>query len=160
MHSPKYIFQNNLNNFKKDNNFNIIDENDTIMDDFLIQSSFKYYRNQEFYKLVKKKPKKNIGVFHTSICSLKANSEKLQNLINNQEHQFSVITVLETLTPEGKKQNFQHDSLEGNQPYYGVKGETLKSRCRFFVKEGLIYQITKDLDNSYFENDNESVLLD
>ena len=73
------------------------------MDEFLIQSSFKYYRNQEFYKLVKKKPKKNIGVFHTSICSLKANSEKLQNLINNQEHQFSVIAVLETLTPEGKK---------------------------------------------------------
>ena len=55
--SSKYIFQNNLDNFKKDNKFNIIDENDTIMDDFLIQPHFKYYQNHELYKHIKKNQK-------------------------------------------------------------------------------------------------------
>ena len=35
----------------------LIDENDTIMDDFLAPS-FKYYQNREFHKLVKKKKKR------------------------------------------------------------------------------------------------------
>ena len=111
--SSKYIFQKNLDDLKKDNKFNIIDENGTIMDD-LIQPSFKYYQNHEFHKLCKKKKPKNIfGVFYSNICSLQANFDNLQNLINNLGHQFSVIAVSETWTPEGKKQNLQYDLLEG-----------------------------------------------
>lgn len=67
----------------------------------------------------------------------------LQNLINNLEHQFSVIAVTETCTPEGKKQNLQYDSLEDYQPYYRVKGKNLKRVCGFFVKERLRYKIRK-----------------
>ena len=49
-------------------------------------------------------PKKNIfGVFDTIISSLQVNSKNLQNLINNLEHQFSVIAVSDTWTSEGKK---------------------------------------------------------
>ena len=58
--SSKYIFQKNLDDLKKDSKFKIIDENGTIMDDFLIQPSFKYYQNREFHKLFKKKTKKYI----------------------------------------------------------------------------------------------------
>ena len=57
----------------------LIDENDTIMDDFLAPS-FKYYQNREFHKLVKKKKnEKNIfRVFHSNICSLQANFDNLK----------------------------------------------------------------------------------
>ena len=56
----------------------LIDENDTIMDDFLAPS-FKYYQNSEFHKLVKTKNKKNIfRVFHSNICSLQANFDNLK----------------------------------------------------------------------------------
>ena len=52
----------------------------------------------------RKKNKKNIfGVFDTIISSLQVNSKNLQNLINNLEHQFSVIAVSDTWTSEGKK---------------------------------------------------------
>ena len=60
---PKYIFQKSLDNFKKDNSFDIIDENYTIMDDFLIQTSFKYYQNHKFHKLVEKTSKRLYLVF-------------------------------------------------------------------------------------------------
>ena len=80
-------------------------------------------------------------MFPHYICSLQANSENLQNLINKLEHQFSVIAVSERTKgqKEGQKENLQYDSLEGNQPYYEVKKKTLKIGCRFFIKEGLKY---------------------
>ena len=57
--------------------------------------------------------------------------------------------------PLKEKKNLQYDLIEGYQPYYWVKGKTLKSGCEFFVKEGLKYKIRKHLDNSYSSADNE-----
>ena len=56
---------------------------------------------------------------------------------------------------KGKKQNLQYDLLGGYQPYYGIKGKTLKSGCGFFVKEGLKFKTRKDLDILYLDEDNE-----
>ena len=53
---------------------NIIDNNDAILDNFVLQPNFKYYDNHEFHKLSNHLHQTNdFSLFHTNICSLNAN---------------------------------------------------------------------------------------
>ena len=98
---------------------------------------------------------KPLSVFHTNICSLQANFDNLQNLINNLDHQFSVVALSETWTPQNKNSLFKPQKLDGYQPYYGIQGNSLKSGCGFYVKDGINYKPRKDLDIAYNDEYNE-----
>ena len=70
----------------------------------MLNSNFKYYDNHEFPKV---KQKTNFIIFHTNICSLQANSDKLELLTNNLNHDFDVIALFETWTSENNNPYFE-----------------------------------------------------
>ena len=72
---------------------------------------------------------------HNNICSLQRHFENLQNLINNLDHSFGVISVSEVWAPESKSEQFNSEVLEGYQKYYGIKCKPLKSGCGFYARE-------------------------
>ena len=128
LEKSKYVFKYNVSNSKKDTFFtNAVDINDQILNDFTIKQNFKYYQNHEFHKINNLSNQNNFSLFHTNICSLQGNFENLQILINNLDFKFDIIAVSETWTPEGKKDTWKPDTLEGYQNYCGIKGKTLKS---------------------------------
>ena len=45
--------------------------------------------------------------------------------------------------------------MGGYQIYHGVNGKALKSGCGLYVKEGIKFQPTKDLEITYSDKDNE-----
>ena len=103
-----------------------------MIDNFLLQPNFKYYQNHDFLKLIKGlKRNKTFSLLHTNIYSLQGNFENLQNLINNLDHSFSVISVSEAWAPESKSKQFNCKILEGYQKYYGIKGNSLKKAAGF-----------------------------
>ena len=107
-------------------------------------------------KLVKKLPdNKTFSLLHTNICSLYDNFENFQNLISNLGHKFSVLAVSETWTPNNDKRGNKSKTLKGYQNYHGVKGKLLKNGCGFYVKEGINFKPTKDLEINYSDDDNE-----
>ena len=63
----------------------------------IIQPDLKYYQSHEFYKL---KESLNIdkifSLIHTDICSIGGNTEKLETLLSNLEHNFDVLALSET----------------------------------------------------------------
>ena len=67
--------------------------------------------------------------------ALQANFDKLQNLINNLDHQFSVVALPETWTPQNRNSLFKPQKLDGYKPYYGKQGNSLKSGCGFYMKD-------------------------
>ena len=69
---------------------------------------------------------KDFSVFHTNVCSLQGDFEKLQTLITNLEFKFSVIAISKTWTSESKINICESNNLEGCQTYCGIKGKTLK----------------------------------
>ena len=71
-----------------------------------------------------------------NICSLNANLENLEALINNFKSNFSFIAVSETWTPKGKSE-VKSKKLEGYQNYNGNRGSSVKRSCGFYVKEVL-----------------------
>ena len=116
-------------------------------DNFLLQPNFKYYQNHDFHKLIKAlKGNKTFSLLHTNIYSLQGNFENLQNLINNLDHSFSAISVSEACIPESKSKEFNLEILEGYQKYYGIKGNSLKSGCRFEVREDIKFKSQNDLN--------------
>ena len=125
-----------------------------LLDDFTLQSNFKYYDNHEFHKLSKYVHETNdFSLFYTNICSLNANLENLETLVSNLEFSFSVIAVSETWTPKGKTE-VKPRQLEGYQNYHWNKGSSIKSGCGFYVKEGIKFKPRKDLDFTYHDTDN------
>ena len=72
-----------------------------MIENFLLQPNFKYYQNHDLHKLSKGlKGNKIFSLLHTNVCSLRGNFESMQNLINNLDHSFSVISVSEAWTQE------------------------------------------------------------
>ena len=102
----------------------------------VLNSNFKYYDNYEFHWLKEKCSNNCSSIFHTNICSLQANSEKLEHLANNLNHNFDVTILSETWTSENNNPYFKAPSLQGYQPYHGIKGKALKSGCGFHLKSG------------------------
>ena len=125
----------------------LIDEKDNMIDNFLLQPNFKYYQNHDFHKLIKGlKGNKTFSLLHTNIYSVQGNFENLQNLIKNLDHSFNVISVSEAWIPESKSEQFNPEILEGYQKYYGIKGNSLKSGCRFYVREDIKFKSQNDLN--------------
>ena len=83
--SEKYIFEYKVDSEKTDKPYSShIDYSDMMNDGFVLQPKFKFYQTHEFHKLVNNlSENKAFSVFHTNICSLQANFDNLQNLINN-----------------------------------------------------------------------------
>ena len=152
----EFFFKYRINDNDHERSYgNIIDNNDAILDNFVLQPNFKYYDNHEFHKLSKHLYQTNdFSLFHTNICSLIANFENLETLISNLEFSFSVIAVPETWTPIGKSE-VKPRKLEGYQNYHGNRGSSIMNGCGFYVKEGIKFKPRKDLDIAYHDTDNE-----
>ena len=69
---PEFVFKYRINDNDHERSYgNIFDNNDAILDDFVLQPNFKYYDNHEFHKLSKHLQLTNdFHLFHTNICSL------------------------------------------------------------------------------------------
>ena len=101
------------------------------------------------HKLIQKKQAQNIfSILHTNICSLYANAEDIEMLINNVEQNFSVIASSETWTFK-QETNKPSAELRNYQPFYATQGTTTKSGCWFYVKKGLKFKSRGDLDLTY-----------
>ena len=133
---------------------NLIDFNDEQLQKIALEPNFKYYQNHEFHKLINKLHKK-FSILHVNICSINANSENLELLINNLDHNFDVLALSETWTPKDKQNLGKLNHITGYQKFYGTEGHTLKSGCGFYVKKGLKFTPRKDLDISFADDKNE-----
>ena len=47
----------------------------------------------------------------------------------------------ETWTPNNDNSGNKPETLEGYQNYHGVKGKSLKSGCRFYVREDINFKV-------------------
>ena len=119
----------------------------------VIQPEFKYYQNYEFHKLNQSlNIDKNFSFMHTNICSISGNIGKLETLLSNLEHNFDVLALSETWTKTNYKSNYV---IDGYQTFHGIGGQSLKSGCGFFVKEGLKYKQRTDLEMSFKDENNQ-----
>lgn len=91
------------------------------------------------------KGNKIFSCLHTNICYIRRNFENLQNIINNLDHSFSIISALEVWMPDSKSKPFNPEILEGYQKYE-IKGKSLKSCSGFYVRENI--KFTKHPQNS------------
>ena len=133
---------------------NISEKNDTFINTFDQKPNFNYYHSHQFHRLVNKLTEnKTFSLLHTNICSL--HFKNFQNLISNLGHKLSVIAVTKTWTPNNDKSDNKPKTLEGYQNYHGVKGKSLKSRCGFYVKEGINFKPRKDHEITYSDEHNE-----
>ena len=97
---------------------------------------------------------KTLSILDTNICSLEGNAEKLETLTSNFEFNFDVIAVSETWTSYYRENN-KLKIIDGYQTYHGTKGQTLKSRCGLYIKNGLKLCQRTDLDMSIIDKNNE-----
>ena len=81
--SPEFVFKYRINDSDHEGSYgNIIESNDTILDDFVLHPNLKYYNNHEFHKLSKYLHQTNdFSLFHTNNCLLNANLEILKHLL-------------------------------------------------------------------------------
>ena len=81
--------------------------------------------------------------------------EHLELLVANLDHTFDLIVLSETWTPEINQNTENIKMIPGYQPYYSTKGNSLKSGCVFFVKEGLKFIERNDLNRKIANEGNE-----
>ena len=123
---------------------------------FDMKLSFDYYNIHDFHKLSKKINDKNsLSLLHTNICSLKGNFENLDLLITDLDFKFDIIALTETWNSNEKKHLFQAGNLAGYQQYLGITGTTIKSGCGFYISNQLKYIPRKDLDITFYNDQNE-----
>ena len=92
---------------------------------------------------------KPLVFFIQTFCAFQTNLDNLQNLINNLDHQFSVVALYETWTPQNKNSLFKPQKVDGYQPFYGKQAKSLKNGCGFYVKDEINYKPRKGLDIAY-----------
>ena len=95
------------------------------------------------------------NILHTNICSLNANLENLELLLNNLEHSFDIIAVSETWTPKNNHTTHSKRNITGYQKYHGIEGSSLKSGCGFYIKGNIRFKPRNDLSISYVDDKNE-----
>ena len=86
---------------------------------------------------------------------MQANSDKLELLTTNLNHDLDVIALSETWTFENNNLYFEVPYLQGYQLFHGIKGKALKSGCGSYLKSGTKFKPRKDFDISYFDENNE-----
>ena len=98
----EFISKYQFGDTKSENRYSsITDESDNVIDNDSLQPNFKYYQGHNFHKLSKAlTDSKSFNLLHTNICSMQGNFKNLQNVINNLDPSFSVISVSEALTPK------------------------------------------------------------
>ena len=114
--------------------------------------NFNYYETHAFHKLknnLKLNKSENFSIFHSNICSLQENFDKLEILLDNLEHQFDVIALTETWHME-KNINFTPGILPGYQKYEGLAGLTKKGGCGVYIKDIIPYIMSKHLSLTTF----------
>lgn len=79
---------------------------------------------------------KAFNVFHTNIFSLQAKFGILQIVINNLDHQSSIVAMSETCTLQDNNSLFRPQNFDGYQPYYEKQENALKGGCGFYIKKG------------------------
>ena len=72
---------------------------------------------------------KAFNVFHTNIFSLQAKFGILQIVINNLDHQSSVVAMSETWTLQDNNSLFRPQNYEKQE-------NALKDGCGFYIKKG------------------------
>ena len=88
------------------------------------------------HKLIQKKQTQNsFSIIDTNVCSLYVNAEDLEMLINNLEHNFSVIALSETWSSK-QETNKLLPKLMNYQHFDATQGTSAKSGCGFSVKKG------------------------
>ena len=84
---------------------NIIDLNDKELDKNSIQQNFHYHQKHEFHKLSQNLKRNNtFSILHTNICSINANTENLELLLNNLERGALYLTVVPVITGKNNKE--------------------------------------------------------
>ena len=152
-------FNFNIGNYSNDltnNYFNFGPDPFNKLENLICPPDFDYYLTHDFHKLSNKIDHNTcFSLFHSNICSLKANFDKLHNLLNNLDFKFNVIALSETWNHESKKYLFTNEKLPGYQTYQVSTGNSLKSGCGFFISDELKFISRKDLDIKYCDDDNE-----
>ena len=102
---------------------------------------FNYYETHLFHKLknnLKLNKSENLSIFHSKICSLKGNFDKLEILLDNLEHQFDVIALTETWHMKNNV-NFTPCILSGYQKYEVLAGLSKKGGCGVYKRHNTIH---------------------
>ena len=140
-HSNWYLYSHP----ETDNVVNIENED---LDQFAsIKPNFDYYDVKKFQSASNVWKKQNsLGIFHTNICSLRANIDKVEDLMHDLSYQFEILALTECWNPEKKKENFSAKHLDGYHEYYGTTGTSNKGGCGVYIKDTLTQIPRKDLD--------------
>ena len=124
---------------------------------FDLNPNFDYYNIHDFHKLIQNQPTKikhSLSLLHTNISSLMHNFDNLEICINDLQCDFDVIALSETWNPKSKK-NFRPGILSQYQEYKGTKGNSLKSGCGMYIKNGVKFLERNDLCLSFYDDNNE-----
>ena len=94
----RYILNYCFDEYKDRPGNNIIDLNDKELNKISIQPNFQSILSKSWISQIKPEPERNktLSILHTNICSINANPENLELLLNNIEHNFDIIAVCET----------------------------------------------------------------
>ena len=123
-------------NFNKNSKYANSDPNASIADPV----NFNYYETHAFHKLknnLKLNKSENFSIFHSNICSLQGNFDKVEILLDNLEHQFDVIALTETWHMKNNV-NFTPGILSGYQKYEGLAGLSKKAGYGVYIKDTYI----------------------
>ena len=81
---PEFIFRYRIYDSDHERSYGSINNNNAMLDNFVLQPNFKYYDNHEFHNLSKHLHQTNgFALFHTNIYSLNANLENLETIVCN-----------------------------------------------------------------------------
>ena len=113
---------------------------------YVLRPNFDYYDIDSFKKQKSLWKNKSLGIFHTNICSLQANIDKMEDLLHDMDYPFDIIALTETWNPEKTKNDFLPKRLEGYLDYYGTTGHSRKGGCGFYIKNSFTPIPRKDLE--------------
>ena len=119
-------------------------------------TNFSYYTTHDLHKLSNNlKDRNHFSIFHSNICSLQGNFEKLELLLNDIELEFDIVALTETWNPVDSKLLFTPGILEGYHSYTGIEGNSQKGGCGLYINKKLSYIPREDLDISFKNNESE-----
>ena len=123
--------------------------------------NFNYYETHAFHKLknnLNLNKAENFSIFHSNICSLQGNFDKLETLLDNLEHQFDVIALTETWQTK-ENVNFTPGILSGYQKCEGLAGLSKKGGCGVYIKDTIPYITRPDLSKNIKNKQSEFEVL-